>query len=69
MTVLDVSALSPETIADAIDTLRHLKTTFDRGLRIDHIDMGHVERSLARVDIELSFGRVAERAPLLHAAE
>ena len=65
-----VSCLSPETVRDLVDTLRTIRGRFDRYLRIDALDMAHVEKALARVDIEQSFARQARyRETRLHAAE
>ncbi len=49
----DISALSPATIRELVDTLRSLDREHRHGFAIDAINMRHVSKALARVDAEL----------------
>ncbi len=51
--------LTPETVAELVETLRYLKREFDQGFRLDSVNMLHVERALARVEIEQMMQREA----------
>ena len=53
----DIACISDDTVRRLIACLQYLKSEFDAGFTIDRINMDHVEKALARVEIERSFAR------------
>ena len=53
----DISYVSDQSVREMMDTLRYLKMQFDTFGAIDRINMQHVQKALARVEIERSFAR------------
>lgn len=50
----EAARVSPGTVAELVSTLQYLKREFDRGFRIDEINMRYVDKALALVDQELA---------------
>lgn len=49
-------ALSPDTVAEALNVLRYLQVEFGLRGTIDHINMRHVTAALSQIDSELTQG-------------
>jgi hypothetical protein len=54
--------LTPDTVADLVATLRYLRRQYEINGRLDGLNMRHVEKSLARVEIEVMVQRAFAHA-------